>query len=150
VFTNVVEQDRSKEEEIMNAKIFLTISAVIAILFGLAFVLFPTATGAVYGVPSDPHTSLIAQFFGSALILVGVVNWFAKDFRDWDAVRGVLIANVIGDVVGGGVNLLGTFQGLLNNMAWSSTLIYVLLLAGALYCLSAGPEASGLTAKPAR
>ena len=134
----------------MNAKLFLTISAVIAILFGLAFVLFPNAAGAVYGVPSEPHTALSGQFFGSALILIGVVNWFAKDFQDWDAVRGVLIANVIGDVVGGGVNLLGTFQGLLNGMAWSTTLIYLLLLVGALYCLSAGPEASGLTARRAR
>jgi len=49
----------------------------------------------------------------------------------------------------GGVNLLGTFQGLLNGMAWSSTVIYALLLVGALYCLSAGPEASGLAARPA-
>ena len=105
----------------MSAKILLTINAVIAVLFGLAFVFMPTTLGAIYGVPPDPHTALSAQFFGSALIALGVVDWFAKDFRDWDAVRGVLIANVVGDIFGGGVNLLGTFQGLLNGMAWSST-----------------------------
>lgn len=76
--------------------------------------------------------------------------WFARDFRDWDAVRGVLIATVVGSVVGGGVNLLGTFQGLINGMAWSTTVIYALLIIGALYCLSAGPEASGLAARTAR
>jgi hypothetical protein len=134
----------------MSAKLYLTIAAVLGILYGLAFVLMPTTAGAIYGVPPDPHTTLNLQFFGSALIWVGVVSWFAKDFHDWDAVRGVLIASVIGTVIGGGVNLLGTFQGLLNGMAWSSTLIYALLLAGALYCLSAGPEASGITARPAR
>ena len=63
----------------MNAKIFLTISAVIAVLFGLAFVLSPTATGSIYGVPPDPHTALSSQFFGSALISIAVVNWFARD-----------------------------------------------------------------------
>ena len=78
------------------------------------------------------------------------MSWLARDFRDWDAVRGVLIATVVVDIVGGGVNLLGTFQGLLNGMAWSSTVIYALLLVGALYCLSAGPEASGVVARPAR
>jgi hypothetical protein len=132
----------------MSAKLLLTINAVIAILFGLAFVFAPTTAGAIYGVPADPHTVLNAQFFGATLIALGAVEWVAKDFRDWDALRGILIANVIGDVFGGGVNLLGTFQGLLNGMAWTSTLIYLLLLVGALYCLSR-PETSGMTAKAA-
>jgi hypothetical protein len=35
-------------------------------------------------------------------------------------------------------------------MAWSSTAIYALLLVGALYCLSMGPETSGLAARTAR
>ncbi len=134
----------------MSAKILLTIYAVIAVLFGLAFVFLPTTLGANYGVPPDPHTALSGQFFGSALITLAIVDWFARDFRDWDAVRGVLIANVVGDIVGGGVNLLGTFQGLLNGMAWSTTVIYLLLLVGAVYCLRAGPEASGMTARPAQ
>ena len=134
----------------MNAKTFLTISAFVAVLFGLAFVLAPTAAASIYGIPADPHTALNAQFFGSALIGIAVVNWFAKDFGDWEAVRGVLIANAIADAVGGGVNLLGTFQGLMNGMAWTSTIVYALLLIGSLYCLSTGGETSGATAKPAR
>jgi hypothetical protein len=134
----------------MSAKLFLTITAVLGILYGLAFVFFPSQIAPIYGVPADPHTVLEIQFFGSALIWVGVVSWLARDFRDWDAVRGVLIATAVGCIVGGGVNLLGTFQGLMNGMAWSSTVIYALLLVGALYCISAGPEASGLTAMPAR
>ena len=114
------------------------------------FVFFPSQIAPIYGVPADPHTVLEIQFFGSALIWVGVVSWLARDFRDWDAVRAVVIATAVGCIVGGGVNLLGTFQGLMNGMAWSSTVIYALLLVGALYCISTGPEASGLTARPAR
>ncbi len=134
----------------MNAKIFLTASAVIAVLFGLAFVLAPTAAGSIYGIPPDPHTALNARFFGSTLIGIAVVNWCAKDFRDWEAVRGILIANAVADAVGGGVNLLGTFQGLLNGMAWTSTIVYAALLIGSLYCLSNGGAASAITTKPAR
>ena len=134
----------------MNAKTFLTIAAVIAVLFGLAFVLAPTPAGSVYGIPADPHTALALQFFGSVLIGIAVVNWFAKDFGDWEAIRGVLIANAVGDAVGGGINLLGTFQGLLNGMAWTSTIVYAALLIGSLYCLSNGVAASAITAKPAR
>jgi hypothetical protein len=134
----------------MSAKLFLTIAAVLGILYGLAFVFIPSQIAPIYGVPIDPHTSLETQFFGSALIGLGVVFWFARDFRDWDAVKGVLIATVVGSIVGGGVNLLGTFQGLINGMAWSTTVIYALLLTGSLYCLSAGPEASGLASRAAR
>ena len=62
----------------------------------------------------------------------------------------MLIANAIGDVIGGGVNLLGTFQGLMNSMAWTTTIVYALLLIGCLYCLSKGEATSAITAKPAR
>jgi len=134
----------------MNAKTYLTVASVIAVLFGLAFLLAPTAAASVYGVPAEPHTSLIAQFFGTTLIAIGVVQWVAKDFRDRDAVRGILIAAIVGDGLGLIVNLLGTFQGLLNGMAWTTTIIYVLLIVGAAYCLSAGAEATGASAKPAR
>ncbi len=134
----------------MSAKTFLTINAIVSVVFGLAFLLAPTMAGLVYGVPPAPPTSLALQFFGSALIAIAVVQWLGKDFRDWEAVRGVLIAGAIGDAIGGGVNLLGTFQGLLNGMAWTSTIVYVLFLIGAVYCLSAGAEASGIAARPAR
>jgi hypothetical protein len=127
----------------MSVRLLFTIFAVVAVLFGLAFVLFPTASSSVYGVPPDPNTMLNAQFFGSGLLAIGVVNWFARDFRDWDAIRGVLIADIVGCVVGGAVNLIGTFGGLLNGMAWTTTIIYALLLIGAGYCLANGPQTSG-------
>jgi uncharacterized membrane protein len=134
----------------MNAKTYLTISAVVAVLFGLAFLLAPGAAASVYGVPPDPHTALNLQFFASALIGFGAAQWVTKDFRDWDAVRGILIASIIADALGLIVNLIGTFQGLINGMAWTTTLIYVLFIVGAIYCLSKGVETSSAAVKPAR
>ena len=134
----------------MSAKTFLTINAIVSVLFGLGFLLAPAAAGSVYGVPPEPSTTLALQFFGSALIAVAVVQWLGKDFRDWEAVRGVLIAGAVGDALGGSVNLLGTFHGVLNGMAWTSTIVYALFLIGAVYCLSTGAEASGIAARPAR
>ena len=122
----------------MTVKAFLTINAVLAVLYGVAFVLFPGASLAIFGVASEPHVNLNLQFFGSALLALGVILWFAKDFRDWEAVRGVLIGSVVADAVGLLINLWGTFQGLTNAMAWTSSLVYVLLLAGSLYFLSKG------------
>jgi len=122
----------------MSVKTFLTVNGVLAVLYGLVFVLMPANTVALYGVAPEPHVDLNLQFFGSALLAFGVVLWFAKDFRDLEAVRGVLIATVVADVVGLLLNLWATFEGLLNAVAWTSTIIYVLLLAGSLYFLVTG------------
>jgi hypothetical protein len=104
----------------------------------------------VYGVPPDPHTALNLQFFGSALVGFGAVQWVAKDFRDWDAVRGILIATIVADALGLIVNLIGTSQGLINGMAWTTTLIYVLFIIGAIYCVTTGAETSHAAARPER
>jgi hypothetical protein len=53
-------------------------------------------------------------------------------------VRGVLIGLVVGDIVGGILNIWATIQGLVNALAWSSTVLYVLFLLGALYFLFTG------------
>jgi hypothetical protein len=122
----------------MTVKTYLIINAILGILYGLAFVLMPTSSLAIYGVAPQPNAILNFQFFGSALLSIGLVLWFAKDFRDWEAVRKILIAVLVGDVVGLVINLRGTFLGLSNAMSWSSTIVYVLLIAGALYFISTG------------
>jgi hypothetical protein len=128
-------------EEIMDTKLYLTIAAVVAILYGIAFVLIPGQLGDMYGIaPGQPNAILNAQFFGSALLEIGVVAWFAREFKEWLAVRAVLIGAVVGDVVGGAINIWATTHGLFNSFGWSSVIVYALLLLGALYCLFTDPR----------
>jgi uncharacterized membrane protein YfcA len=120
----------------MDSKLYLTIAAVVAILYGIAFVLIPGVLADMYGLkPGQPNAILNAQFFGSALLTIGVISWFARDFKEWAAVRGVLIGAVVGDVVGGVINIWASTHGLFNSFGWSSVIVYALLLLGALYCL---------------
>jgi uncharacterized membrane protein YfcA len=118
----------------MSSKLYLTIAAVLAILYGIGFVLIPAKMGEFYGVQPQPNAMLNIQYFGSALLALGVIVWFARDL-DWAAVRGVLIGSAVGDIVGGLITIWGISQGLVNAFAWSSVVIYVLLLLGALYLL---------------
>ena len=123
----------------MDAKLYLAISSVIAFLYGLAFELFPGPVTALFGVTPEAHLTLNLRFFGAALIGLATTQWLARDFKHWDAVRGVLIGAVAGYALIGLVNLWGTFRGLINGLAWSSTLLVVLLLIGAFYCLANPP-----------
>jgi hypothetical protein len=101
----------------------------------LPFLLVPATAGALFGVPAEPHVILIERFFAAALLGLGVIQWIARDFRDWAAVRGVLIGIAVGDVLLLLVNIWGTIRNLMNAFAWSSTILLVLLLIGALYCI---------------
>jgi uncharacterized membrane protein YfcA len=124
----------------MNAKLYLTIAAIVAVLYGIGFLVFPGNLVMLYGEPPEVHVTLNIQFFGSALLAWGLIVWFARDCRDWAMVRGVLIGSVVGQVVGVLVTIWGMTQGILNAAAWSSLIVYVLLLAGALYSLFTGPH----------
>ena len=57
----------------MNTKIYLTIVAVLAVIYGLAFVLIPDSMLELYGVKMpQPNATLNIQFFGSALLSLGM------------------------------------------------------------------------------
>jgi hypothetical protein len=122
----------------MTARMFLTISSIFAMLYGLGFLLFPGPSVAMYGAEPEPHLVMLMRYFGSTLLAFGVLEWFAKDFRDREAVRAVLIAVVILNAVGLMVTVGGMAEELLNSTAWSSVILYAAFLAGAVYCLSAG------------
>jgi hypothetical protein len=122
----------------MTAKTFLTISSIFAILYGLGFLLLPGPSIAFYGTEPESHLILVMRFFGSALLAFGVLEWFGRDFREWEAVRAVLIAVIILNAVGLLVTLGGIAEGLFNSTVWSSVILYAAFLAGAVYCLSAG------------
>jgi hypothetical protein len=122
----------------MDSKLYLTIASVVAIIYAIVFVLIPGYVVLAFGAPPEVHVNLNLQFCGAALSAWGVILWFARDFQERAAVRGVLIGSVVGDVVFVLLNLWGILQGFLNALAWSSTIVMLLLLLGALYCLFTG------------
>jgi hypothetical protein len=130
-------------EDQMDTKLYLAILAIVAVIYGVIFVLFPAQAIALYGVTGEPHAAYNAQYFGSALLGLGVISWSARSFKDWDAVRAVLIGGLVTNIVGLPLTLWGLEQGLVNAMGWSSVVLYVLLIAGAAYCLKSNPRLAG-------
>jgi hypothetical protein len=120
----------------MDTKLYLAIVAVLSVVYGIMFVIFPSEAVAFYGA-TEPNAAAAynIQFFGSAILALGVIAWSARSFTDWHAVRSVLIGGLVADIVGLLLAIWGIKQGLVNQMGWSSVVVYVLLTAGALYCL---------------
>jgi hypothetical protein len=122
----------------MDAKLYLTIAAVVAILYALAFLLLPVQASLFFSSFAEPRAILYLRFCGAAVLAWGLIVWFARDFRDWHAVRSVLIASVIGLAINIFVNVWATLEGWLNANAWGSTVVLFLLLLGGGYQLALG------------
>ena len=54
-------------------------NALLAVLLGLAFLVVPSRVLGQFGVDGYAATKLISQFFGTAMLGLGLLLWFAKD-----------------------------------------------------------------------
>ena len=122
----------------MDTKLYLTIAGVVAILYALGFLLLPVQVSLFFSGFAEPRAVLDLRFCGAAALALGLIVWFARDFRDWHAVRSVLIASVVGLAANVTINAWGTVQGWLNANAWGTTVVLLLLLLGGVYQLSTG------------
>ena len=114
----------------MPLRTLLLIAGVIALVFGLGFLLVPRPMLALYGVATDPTVVLMSRFFGAALVQLGLVLYLIRDVGDPRTQRGVVIGSFIGSVAGLVVALTGQFWDLVNQLDWSTVAIYALLTFG--------------------
>jgi len=126
----------------MSARLYLTIAAVVAILYALAFLIIPIQTSLFFSDFAEARAVLYLRFCGAAVLAWGLIVWFARDFQDWQAVRGVLIGSIVGLVVNVIITIWATLTGWLNANAWGSAIVLALLLIGASYQLNVGNRES--------
>ena len=126
----------------MRLSSFLIFNAVIALVFGIGFVLVPGTMGTLYGMTPGPEVNLAGQFFGVELIAVGLLCWLARNVSDSAAQRAMILAFLIADVIGLIVSLMGTLSGVFNAVGWSAVVIYLVLSLGFAYFQFMKPSAS--------
>jgi hypothetical protein len=121
----------------MKVAVFLAISAAIAILYGIAFILVPDFVLVNYGMAGNAALDLMARYFGLTLLGMGLITWLVRETTDGKALRGLLTGLAVQGAIGLIVSIWGTVNGTMNGMGWSAVLIYAILLAGYLYYLFA-------------
>jgi hypothetical protein len=122
----------------MSIRLYLTVAAVVAILYALAFLVTPVQASLFFSDFAEARSVLYLRFCGAAVMAWGLIVWFARDFRDWYSIRSVLIASVVGLAINIMINFVATMQGWLNGNAWGSTVLLFLLLLGGIYHLANG------------
>jgi len=111
----------------------LIAGAVVTLIFGLALVLIPGSLLSLYGIEVEAAGILLARLFGAAFLGYTVLNWSARNASDSEVLRGIVLANLIMDVVGFVVTLLGQLAQVANALGWSSVALYLLFSLGFAY-----------------
>jgi hypothetical protein len=114
----------------MSFKTLLTVTGVIGVLFGLAFLLLPSTALAQYGVQTDGAGLFVSQLFGAALLELGLVFFLAREVQNPSTMRGIALGGCIGELAGFWVALRIQRTGLTNTLGWSTVAIYGLLALG--------------------
>jgi hypothetical protein len=115
----------------MKLNTFMSIAAIVSFLFGLAFLLIPVQTMSAYGVTLDISGQFIGRYFGSALVGVAVLTWFARNAKqDNEAMRAIILGDFVLCITGFIASLFDVFYGAGNTLVWTTVLVYLLLGVG--------------------
>ena len=111
----------------MNRSTIFMINAVIAVLFGLVFLLIPATVLSWYGVQLEAAGLFLARLYGSALLIFAIISWMVREAPASQSLRGIIVAFFIGDAIGFLLSLVYQLQGVANALGWSTVVIYLLL-----------------------
>jgi uncharacterized membrane protein YfcA len=108
----------------------MVIKAIICLVFGVCFVLIPKPILSLYGITLDPAGVYMTRLFGAAFILLSILLWFARKDPGSEALKALVLAVFIGDVIGFVIALLTQLTGLVNALGWLNIALYFLLALG--------------------
>jgi hypothetical protein len=119
----------------MKPRLLFTIAAVLALAYGVAFILFPAKLLSFYGVTLLAGGQWIGRFLGSAFLGLGVVDWLARNVERGEGLRAIMLGNFVFAATGAVVAILNIVYGPGNALFWFTFVCYLFLaLAFAYYC----------------
>ncbi len=126
----------------MKLKVLFIITAIIAVVFGVAFAILPAQVYSLYDIESSAGLNYMGQLFGAALIGFGLIAWLARNVADSDARRAIILAFFISDGIGFVIALIGQLNEIIGSLGWLTVVIYLLLTIGFGYFQFSRPSSS--------
>jgi len=124
----------------MKIKNWMIGGAVICVFFGLGFSMMPATMLALYGSAADPVGMVMARFFGSAFVTLGLLMWFARNTTEPATQRAFALAAFVGNSIGFIVALIFQMSGIPNALGWSTVTLYLIFALGFGYFLIPGSD----------
>jgi len=128
----------------MNIKALFVVHSIIALVFGVSFVLVPNQVVAIYGATLTAAGVFVGRLFGSCLLTFAAVLWLARDSQDSTARRALVLGFFITFIIGAIVAAQGVLTEVVNALGWSTVVLYgvLALCYGYFYLHQTGPAES--------
>ena len=114
----------------MKLSVLFIITSVIALVFGILFVIIPGQMYSLYGIESNMMLNYMGGLFGAALIAIGLISWLSRNAADSEARKAIILSFFIADAIGFIVALIGQLNNVVNALGWLTVVIYLLLCLG--------------------
>ena len=108
---------------------FLSVKAIISLLFGVILVAVPVEFMSVFGVVLDPAGSVMARLLGAMLVAVGLICW-AERSKEPNQLKGITFSLFVGDSIGFVILLMAQLTGMFNALGWANVAFWLLLAIG--------------------
>jgi uncharacterized membrane protein len=126
----------------MKFSTLMAIKAVVCLFFGVGMVLLPTTMMSFYGATLDSAGAFMAQLFGQAFFLLGLLLWLMRNTMSAATVRAFSLSLFLGDMVGLVISLIAVFSGVTNALGWTTVALYLLIGLGFGYFLIRPPQST--------
>lgn len=113
----------------MSYKVMFVLSALVALIFGLAFLFVPDIALTQFGTTDAVEaTRWASRFFGFASFGLGLVLWFAKDVADEKIQKNFGVAMFVVSIVGFVLSIFGSMAGnaVIRVNAWAPIALFAL------------------------
>jgi Ca2+/Na+ antiporter len=112
----------------MKLKIFMVINAICALIAGIILVVVPTLMVNGFGLtPAANKMAIGGQLYGSELILVGLIAWFARNITDRRNQRNILISFAIANLISLVLSIIALVSHTFDAIGWIAVVAYAIL-----------------------
>ena len=126
----------------MKLRNLFVVNTIVALIFAAGLLLAPKSMLGLFGLKVGAGVSvnnivnLVTQLLGAALLVPGLLSWFARDMGEVSARRSVAITLFVFDTVGFLVSLfVGMIPKVMLTAGWSIVGLFLLLALGYAYFL---------------
>ena len=115
----------------MSGRLISIATAAISLLFGFATLVVPAQFVSVFGVELTEEGLFGVRLAGVFILGFSALDWYARDDLEargsGSARRAVISANLVVGVLGFGVHLYAQLAGLLNELGWTSVVLFFVI-----------------------
>ncbi|MCK4542462.1 MAG: hypothetical protein KAU17_09525 [Spirochaetales bacterium] len=114
----------------MKGYVFFLIKAVVCIVFGLAFIIFPAFTSELFGIELNIDGTYFAQFFGIVFLAIGFICISTSSTDSNILARNILLSLAVADTVGFAFSLYYQIDGFLGGLGWLTVFLWGFFAVG--------------------